>query len=180
MSINMYLAFALAFLFMVALPTIFVFAFKNKPKILKPIVLTMFAVYLCFLFIGTMTWFNKTGNTITLTFDFSTASWFSSYFLWGSFGKLNILINISMFLPVGFVVFTFAKKHPFLKTILLAFVLSLTIELLQFILPIYRNTEVFDLFLNTTSGTISAVYCWVLLKLSKNTIFKHEKTTTNK
>ena len=173
----MYLAFALAFLFMVVLPTIFVFALKNKPNILKPIISVMFAIYLCLLFVGTMTWFGKSGDTITLTFDFSTVSWFSSYFLWGSFGKLNILINISMFFPIGFVVFTFAKKHPFLKTILLAFGISLAIELLQFILPIYRNTEIFDLFLNTMSGLISATYCLIIQKLSHYAIFKHEKTT---
>lgn len=172
MSINLYLAFALAFLLMVAIPTTLVFALKNKPKVLKPIIAIMSIIYLCFLFIGTLTLFGKSGDTITFTFNFSSTHWFSSYFIWGSFGKLNILINLLMLFPVGYIVFTFAKKHKFLKTILAAFLLSITIELLQFILPICRNTEILDIALNTISGVISATYCWLLSKISKNTIFK--------
>ena len=172
MSINLYLAFALAFLLMVAIPTTLVFVLKNKSKTLKPIIAAMTTIYLCFLFVGTLTLFSKSGDTITFTFNFSSTDWFSSYFIWGSFGKLNILINLLMMFPVGYVVFTFSKKHKFLKTIIASFLLSVTIELLQFILPIYRNTEVLDIALNTISGIISATYCWLLSKISKNTIFK--------
>ena len=172
MKINIYLAFTLAFVFMILLPTILVFTLKSKPKSLKFISIVMFVFYLCALFLGTLTWFNMNGQTVILTLNLSTGEWFSSYFIWYGLGKLNILINLAMFLPVGFFVFTLTNKHPFLKTILLSLSLSLLIEFLQFALPIYRNTEVLDIVLNTLSGLISATYCLILSKLSKNTIFK--------
>jgi len=164
MTINISLAYTLAFLFVFVLPSIFVFMLKNKPKILKPVVVTLFVIYLILLFIGTAGKISLKGNTLSISLDFSHG-WFSSYFSWFQFSKRNIIINLFMFFPIGFVVYSLSNKHPFLKTILLSFLISITIELYQWVLPIVRNTEVSDILFNFASGIISALYCEVLKKL---------------
>ena len=70
-----------------------------------------------------------------------------------------------MMFPVGFLVYIFSKKHRFIKTILIALILSFVIEFYQFMLPISRTTELTDLLFNGLSGIISAIYCYFLTKL---------------
>ena len=49
------------------------------------------------------------------------------------------------------------------KTVILSLCLSLAIELIQFVLPINRYTELTDILFNVISGIISAAVCQFLL-----------------
>ena len=167
---NTKLVLIIAFLLMVVVPTILVFALKNHQKALKITTFIFACIYFVVLFIGTTCVLNIDSNTTKISFDF-TKDWFSIDFLWFDFRLGNMFINLSMLFPLGFIVYVFANHKPFLKTILFAFLLSLLIELYQFVLPIYRNTELTDILFNTLSGVISATYCFVLSKFKafKNT-----------
>lgn len=164
LKVNIYLGATLAFLFCVIIPTILVFALKKHERALKICTIIFSVVYLIFLFIGTTAelGFDGVNASFKIIFD---KSWFSPAFMWFGTGTLNMLVNIFLLFPVGFVTFVFAKKHKFLKTILFAFLLSLFIETYQMVLPVHRNTELGDVILNTASGVISSVYCFVLSKL---------------
>lgn len=163
MTINFYFALVIVFFFMLVLPTTLVFALKHKPKVLKWCIAVLFVIYLLLLFVGTAGKINLKNNTLKIDFNF-TNDWFSLYFSWFSFSKTNVLINLFLLFPVGYVVFTHSEKHQFFKTVLLALFISLLIEIYQWILPIHRNTELSDVLFNMISGLISAIYCNLLLK----------------
>lgn len=169
---NTIIIFVIAFIFMVVFPTTMFFALKNHQKTLKVITLVFATIYFVMLFIGTTCVLDITLKSTHISFDF-TKEWFSLDLLWFDFRLGNMFINLSMMFPIGFIVFVFAKKNRFLKTILFAFLLSLFIEFYQFMLPIYRNTELTDIVFNTLSGLISATYYFVLSKLK--TLKKHLK-----
>ena len=163
-SINVYLGIAIAFIFCLIIPTVLVFALKKYKKALKITTLIFLSIYLILLFVGTTAELGYHETTATFKVVFNK-SWFTPSFMWFGTGLLNVLVNIFLLFPIGFVTFVFAKKHKFLKTILFAFVLSLFIETYQMVLPIYRNTELGDIVLNTLSGVLSAIYCAILTKL---------------
>lgn len=164
MTINLYFSIALTIIFMLIVPITLIFSLNRKPKILKICIAILFAIYLFLLFTGTAGTISLKNNSLHISFNFSS-NWFTSYFSWFDLSKTNVLINLFMFFPLGFVVYTFSKNHAFAKTILLAFVLSCFIEFYQFALPIIRNSEISDIIFNTLSGLISAVTCESLKKL---------------
>ena len=157
---------------MVVAPVILVFALKNYPKILKITTVVLACFYFIFMFIGTTADISMTLSKTTIEFDF-TKKWFNINFLLYDFDLDNIIINLFMFFPIGFIVYVFANKKPFIKTIIFAFCLSLFVELYQFILPIERYTELTDIIFNTASGLISATVCHYLSKLGAFKPNKH-------
>lgn len=163
MIINIYLCGVIFFVLAIVLPTAIYLLLKDHEKLLKILTIILFVIYLGLLFVGTTANVGITYPNATINFDFSKP-WLSMHFIAFGFGKVNILINLILFIPLGYVVFTFSKKHAFAKTIIIAFLMSVTIELYQWILPIWRNTEIFDVILNTFSGLISASYCYFLSK----------------
>ncbi len=158
---NTFLFLSLAFLLAVVVPTILVFALKKHQKALKITSIVFFCVYFVCLFIGTTCDLEISADKIFISFNF-TEPWFSIDFLFLDFSLDNMFVNLSMMFPLGFIVYVFAEKKPFVKTILFALCLSLFVEFYQFILPIYRNTEITDILFNTLSGVISATYCQIL------------------
>ncbi len=165
MTINLYLALSLTIVLMAVLPTILFITLKNKPKTLKICASVLFFIYLIFLFIGTTGSISLSGSKLSISLNFNK-EWFSLDFAWFEISKTNTLINLFLLFPIGFVVYTFTDKKQFLKTILFSFLLSIIIELYQWVLPIHRNTEVSDVIFNTISGVISAVYLEILTKLT--------------
>ena len=121
-------------------------------------------IYLVLLFVGTAGKISLKSDVLKISFDFSH-EWFSAYFSWFELSAGNILINLLLLFPIGFVVYTFSQQHPFVKTILIALGISAIIELYQWMLPVFRNSEVSDIIFNTISGVISACYCELLKKL---------------
>lgn len=68
----------------------------------------------------------------------------------------NILGNVAVFVPVGWLVAALTQGH-FRRTVLTGFGISLFIEVMQ--LPLNRTTDVDDLILNTT-GAVIGWGCW--------------------
>ena len=165
MVINFYFAFILLFLIFVMIPTLTILFIKNDNKI-KLITMIIFIFYIIFLLIGTTVELDTIYPNLSFHFEFNH-NWFSSYFLWANFSLDNLIINICLMFPVGIFTYTHLKKHMFLKTIFIALLLSIIIELYQMILPIYRNTEILDIILNTISGLFSAIYYNFVINLSK-------------
>ena len=96
MIINFYFACTLAITLMLIVPTILIFALKNKPRILKPIIVTLFVIYLILLFVGTAGKISLKSDVLKISFDFSH-EWFSAYFSWFELSAGNILINLLSF-----------------------------------------------------------------------------------
>lgn len=167
MEINLIVAIILLIVFIVVLPSIAIFVFINNARILKILSIISFVLFLIclgFLVFGNVSF--KNGN-IVLTLQ-TNNKWFSMIFLWGSFSVTNILLNIFMLFPVGAFCLCNFKKHTFIKTLLISFVISVTIELLQFVLPVNRSTEILDVILNTLSGAIGYLYFYLVFKFSNN------------
>ncbi len=173
---NTFLFLILAFVLAVVTPTVLVFALKKHPKTLKITAIVFACVYFVCLFIGTTCKLNISADKVTVAFNF-TEPWFSIDFLFLDFSLKNMFVNLMMLFPLGFIVYVFTNKKPFLKTIIFALSLSLFIELYQFILPIYRNTEITDIIFNVLSGLVSAVYCQILKMYGA---FSHHKLSTKK
>ncbi|MAI77350.1 MAG: hypothetical protein CL917_00220 [Deltaproteobacteria bacterium] len=83
--------------------------------------------------------------------------------LWKPF---DILSNIMGFMPLGFIVAW--KQRPSLITVALAmgFALSLTIELIQPMIP-GRDSSIVDLASNSTGALLGAVIAWIIAKRLK-------------
>ena len=131
-------------------------------------------IYFSLLFIGTAFKVTVKNGNLVIYPNFSYG-WFSMKFIPYRFSLTNILVNLALLLPSGFIVFMFVKKHKFLNTILFAFFVSCFIELYQFALPISRATELTDILFNTLSGLISASYCLILKKCG---LFKNSNIPT--
>lgn len=149
---------------MLILPTILIVGLKQHQRALKICAIILSVIYFTLLFIGTTFKVYIENNNLVVYPDF-TKEWFSLNFLFSNFSLTNILVNLALLFPIGFIVFVFANKHKFLKTILFSFLISVLIELYQFVLPVSRATELTDILFNTLSGVISAVYCYLLEKL---------------
>ena len=77
--------------------------------------------------------------------------------------------------PIGFFIYSNLKKSQFKRTIILSILLSITIEIYQTILPVYRNTELLDIFLNGFSGLFSVIFFKFIEKMR----FKFNFSATN-
>ena len=169
MIINFYFIFAIIFFIFIILPSIIILLIKDEKK-LKILSSVIFIFYLIILFVGTILELDEVYPNLSFYFDFNH-SWFSPNFLWFNFSIDNLIINAGLMFPIGFFTYTHFKNNKFLKTILLAFTLSILIEIYQMILPIYRNTEILDIILNTISGIFSAIYFNFIVILSKKPYF---------
>lgn len=174
MQINLLLAFIVfVFLFFI-FPTLMIIIFFNNKKTLKTIGLISFVVYCLLLSVLVFGKISVGENFVTISFE-NTIPWFSLNFIWANFGKTNILYNLIMLFPVAGFVFSQTTEKIFLKTILISFVLSFIIELLQFILPVYRTTEFFDIVTNTISGIIGYLYFYFVYFIIKKIKQKKNK-----
>ena len=106
---NTILIYIIAFLMMVVMPTILVFALKNHKKTLKITTLIFAILYFACLFIGTTCVLNINSTSTSISFDF-TKDWFSIDFLWFDFRIGNMLVNLSMLFPIGFIVYIFSNR----------------------------------------------------------------------
>ncbi|MCG0275387.1 MAG: VanZ family protein [Thermosediminibacteraceae bacterium] len=78
-----------------------------------------------------------------------------------SIGKINIIANVILFIPLGFLIpFLVKKFNKFATVIGLAFVISLIFELIQLIFGI-GNFDIDDLILNSFGAMIGfVVHVW--------------------
>lgn len=71
----------------------------------------------------------------------------------------SLFLNIILFIPFGF--FTYILTRRAGLTVFLSLFVSVTIEVLQYVLPIGRISNVDDVILNTTGGVLGML-CGVL------------------
>lgn len=176
MQINFTLAVIIFLILFLVFPTLMIVVFFNNKKVLKIVGIVCFVLYcvaLACLVFGRVSIKN---NVASLTFE-TNSKWFSSYFIWGSFGKTNVIYNLIMFFPVSAFIISQTKNKIFLKTLLTSFIMTIIIESFQFILPIVRNTEVLDIVLNTISGIIGYLYFKVVYFVAKKIREKPENKT---
>lgn len=89
----------------------------------------------------------------------------------------SLLMNVILFVPFGFFLYLLSRKE-FLTTVA-ACLMSISIEVLQFILPIGRVTNIDDVILNTVGGIIGMLLGVLILKLEMvyNILYKGKNTT---
>ena len=80
---------------------------------------------------------------------------------------LNVIGNILLFVPFGFIISSYVKPNKFYLPVLISFLVSITIEFVQ--LNIGRSFDVDDIILNT----IGATFGYLIYKfINKMPIFK--------
>lgn len=85
----------------------------------------------------------------------------------GTYALKNILGNIVLFIPLGMIITLLNyKKLAFYKPILYGFIMSVTIEFLQFFIGLiigfmYRSVDIDDVILNT----LGAVFGFLIIKI---------------
>lgn len=169
MQTDVRLVIFLMILFALIIPTVYLVIFRNNKKVIRVGTIILSIVYFSFLFVGFLGEVALRDNVLTITLPFN-GKWFKAHrFLIYNFGLDNVLVNIALFFPMAFISFIFCKKHKFVKTILLSFILSVLVEFLQFALPVMRIVELTDLLFNTLGGIVGACYVMTLFKLLKLT-----------
>ena len=166
MQINLMVAFTFfVFLFFI-FPSLMIIIFFNNRKFLKIVGLVSFIIYCLILSVLVFGKINIEKTYIEITFT-NKIPWFSLNFIWANFAKDNIIYNVVMLFPISAFVFTQTNEKIFLKSVLISFVLSFIIELLQFILPFYRTTEIFDIVMNVFSSIIGYLYFYIVRIVAK-------------
>jgi len=166
MQIALWLAIILAFLFLILLPVLLLIFNKNQ-KIFKILSILFAIFYFILLLIGITCTFNINPGYIEFYFDFSGISFGINKFTLYDFGIFNVLINLSMFLPLGAIIVSFKKSKFYLwQTVLISFTISFGIEFLQWILPVFRSVEFTDLIYNTISGVIGYLIFFAIYYIS--------------
>lgn len=132
--------------------------------------LLLFVCYLVGVGSITMNWYSLALSVASGNFgaDFSSINLvpFRQIFAYGGlsdgFAVMNLLGNILLFVPVGFlVVLLWQQRQPLVAGALVALAFSLLIEFVQ--LFSLRGTDIDDVILNTAGGLVGAVIC-VLIK----------------
>lgn len=178
LQVNLKLAFILLVFLFLIFPTLMLVVFFKRRKVLKIFGIISFILYCVCMSLLVFGSVSITKEYAILNFN-NKSTWFSSYFIFADFGKTNIIYNLVMLFPISAVVFSQTEKHVFLKTVLTSFLVSLIIELFQFILPIHRCTEIFDLVTNTTSGAIGYIYFAFVYYLTKHFVNKKQERLNN-
>lgn len=164
MKINVYIGIILLLILFLIVPTISLFMLKNNRKTLKIIAIISFVLYLIALFILVFGRVVIKNNVVEISLV-TNNKWFSLHFIFSSFHIRNLLYNLVMFFPLSAFIFAISDKSTLIKTIIVAICLSCFIEIMQFILPVSRTTELFDIVTNTISALIGYVYFSLIIKL---------------
>jgi len=155
---NLKISFILAGIFLFILP-IFIYKFKTN-KYIKHLYLFS---YFILLFMGVLLDISIHDSTIYFSV-LTTNKWFSNKLVIANFAPFGVLVNLFLLFPFGFIL-PIIKHLTFYKVLLLGFLLTLTIEILQFMLPIIRYTELLDIINNTISVILGYQYYLLISKL---------------
>ena len=82
-------------------------------------------------------------------------------------GRKDALDNLALFLPVGFFAALWwrSKPYPVAWAAVLAFTVSLAIEMTQLVLPISRAASIHDVMFNTLGGLVGAIVGTLVVRL---------------
>lgn len=158
--------------------------FKGKKRV-KPHMVFLTGVFLCYLIVVLgATMLNRTG------IDNRRAEFrlFASYRLaWNSFSERewrNIILNILMFVPFGFLLpMVFTKLSAFWKTYLAGFIFTLFIEITQLITGrgVFEADDIWNNLLGAMIGYgIYRMICWLVSRLRTRKKDKNKEVGTEK
>lgn len=172
MNFNIWLVLVLGIFSYFILPFILWLIKNNKARnILTGI---FFGLYLIVLFAGVFGKIGISAQNVSISFDFSgrwCAKNINASLDLNGITKFDLIINLVMLIPVGMFVIYFGRKRKWwLKIILLIVFGALSgifIELLQFILPVYRSVQLTDILLNTISVFVGGLIAWGYLAVIK-------------
>ena len=161
-------------LFYIILPLL-IWVCARRTKLGKVIVILCSVLFGIVLFFGITSKVTIADSYVIVDVDY-TCKWFNTEINLNLFDmdKIDFFINITMLIPIGLVVVYFSKRKPFSKLLILTIVglvMGLTLECLQFVLPVYRSVQLSDVILNTISvflgGCLGIAYDFILNKVRK-------------
>lgn len=77
---------------------------------------------------------------------------------------IELVANLGLFVPLGLMLAFYWRKHSVAKTIVLALVISCSIEITQLLLNNNRAADITDIITNTLGATIAAVVGWFIVR----------------
>lgn len=86
----------------------------------------------------------------------------------------QIILNILMTVPFGFLLPLTSKKPTFFKVVLCTFLLSLSIELIQPLISGFRSSDITDLITNVLGGSVGYL-AYLIFRPLTTTILGHLK-----
>lgn len=170
---NLKLAFLFAFIFLFIIP---IFLIQKGNRSLGYIYL-----YLYFLMLMPGVFLNVDISKDLISFSLlHTTKWFNNQPSLAFFDPLMIIINLLLLFPLGaiFPIISKTKKNLTPKIILLGFLVTFSIELLQFSLPIRRYPELLDIINNVISVILGYQYYLIIKLLSRGV--KHDQLSKQK
>lgn len=157
---------------------IYIFIFfkkwKNKGKD-KLIINTLMYIYISFvLYFTLMPIITSLPHIFDHSYVFMNMNLFSDVF--GGRGDFvrQVLLNVIMTIPFGFLLPISNKKNNFVKVIFYTFLFSLCIELLQPLINGVRSSDITDLITNTCGGIIGYMF-YLMFNPIINRILKNVK-----
>lgn len=155
------LAFIIALLLVIIVPIALIVFIKSE-KVLKITAIVLLVIYVGIMLIGVWTNVSTPNGVLKIGFDFD-AGWCNKSIRWGIKGLQyeDVIINILMFVPIGNVFYLFKQHKPFKKVLLWSLVIGLimgfTVELGQFVFPLYRAPQTTDVALNGISFVLGSL-----------------------
>ena len=82
--------------------------------------------------------------------------------------SFQLIANVIMFIPLGFLL-PQVKNYNFIKVLIIAFLSTLAIELLQPLIVSYRISDITDIITNTCGAIIGYLIYYISLKIIRRT-----------
>lgn len=146
----------------IVLIILYIFVFLKKWKKQgkdKLVIKTLMYIYISFvLFFTLMPIIASLPHIFDHSYVFMNMNLFSDVF--GGRGDFvrQVLLNVIMTIPFGFLLPLTNKKYNFIKVVLYTFLFSLCIELLQPLINGVRSSDITDLVTNTCGGIIGYIF----------------------
>ena len=167
MKIDVKVLFICGILFYLILPFV-VWKFVKNRSVRNCLATIYFIGFLAVLVGGVFSKPIITRESVTIRFQYND-SWFSSKFSLKPSTQQDTILNLLILIPIGVMVCYFNCKKSFWKQLKLLFVVGLMfglgIEGLQFILPINRYVQLFDVICNCLSVVIGGLMTMFWVKV---------------
>ena len=167
LDIKAFLFLAIIFTFLVPIVLI-----KVKNKLL---LMSYVFIYFTIIILGVFSYIEVSYMTISFSILF-THSFFTNHFSIFSFDLFGIIINLFLLFPLGFSLPLLKKSTNYYTIAIISFIISFSIEILQYILPIIRYPELLDTINNVISAILGySYYLFLKGRLDNDRISKQKK-----
>ena len=138
---------------------------ENKINLVTKILFTIYLIVLYWILLFKLgVRFNYMGNRNVNLIPFS-----KPVMLHGKADLSEIILNIIIFIPMGVYEGSLFKRWSFIKRIIFLFIMSIIIEVLQFLLKI-GSADITDVITNTLGGVIGLLIFITIEKILQNRI----------